>query len=775
MSGMGGEIWRVNDLTVDVGGQTVTRDGVPITLPQLSFRFLMALIHASPNVLSIDELMERVWAGVFVNSETVTQRAKLLRDALGDDPKCPRYFTVRRGSGYQLMSVPVRQHCNGESDLPMARRLTMRWKMALGAMALGLATAGGLTAMTIWPGASLTATKASVRVAVLPFDNLSSDPADAYIARGISEMVLNRLSSARGLTVIARDSALMSSVSGTSTQEAGQKLHTDYVVKGSLQRTGATLRVICFVVGMGNGVRIWSERFDWPVDRIYSLQERIADRVANSLEARTRGLGELAPAANVTRNPDAYLAYLKGKSLLGRFTLAETDAAAEYFEKAVKLDPGFPSAMVALFDARMQAADIRRDDLQPVRERYLPLLEKALRLAPDSGETLYAKAMWVNAPRAQQADLFRRAVTLDPGNSRGLIAFAQFLGGGAHGGVYDGIGDGSVTRDGQDGAERKALLERVLTIDPLNARARFIAIMQKLGELTPEQIEREQVRALDLDPGNYPLANRYAARRWMFHGETAEAIAGMERVTATDPQNPWGPHVATAFYLDANDPIAARAIARSTPASRESARAILAQFQGDWRGAGQAALGRRGFLFNLYQTWLWPETVRDYALGTKQYDIGAKAIAAHYGFDLRNLRTDSLPQATAAPALGHILLAAGKRQAGERLLAQTVQWIDAHPRYGLVGVYRLRATSLMLLGERDQALSDLQASIETGHDIRHWWYLIDHDPVWAPVHGDPRFRAIADYCRQAARAQRAKLDSLRSAGKVPVRQPTGRT
>jgi hypothetical protein len=75
----------------------------------------------------------------------------------------------------------------------------------------------------------------------------------------------------------------------------------------------------------------------------------------------------------------------------------------------------------------------------------------------------------------------------------------------------------------------------------------------------------------------------------------------------------------------------------------------------------------------------------------------------------------------------------------------------------------------MLLGDRAQALSNLRASIETGHDIRHWWYLIDRDPIWAPIHGDPRFTAIADMCRQAARAQRAKLDDLRRAGTVPVR------
>ncbi|MBW8786003.1 MAG: hypothetical protein JF593_15465 [Novosphingobium sp.] len=257
----------------------------------------------------------------------------------------------------------------------------------------------------------------------------------------------------------------------------------------------------------------------------------------------------------------------------------------------------------------------------------------------------------------------------------------------------------------------------------------------------------------------------------MFHGETAEAIAKMERVTASDPQNPSAPHFATAFYLDADDPEAASAIAATTPASHDAARVLLAQYVGDWRGAGAAALGRRGFLFNVYQNFNWSEAVRDYAVNTGSYRQGAEAIATRFGFDLRNPRIDNIAKSTAAPALGDILIWSGERAKGEQLLAQTVQWIDAHPSYGLGGVKRTRAEAMMLLGQRDQALSDLRSSFETGHDIRQWWYVIDRDPVWAPARTDPRFQAIAELCRQAARGQRAKLDGLRHAGAVPLRAP----
>ncbi|MEY2920167.1 MAG: hypothetical protein RL261_1472, partial [Pseudomonadota bacterium] len=96
--------YRVGDLVVDVARARVTRAGVELPLPKLSFDLLLALVEAAPRIVSLDELMDRVWAGVIVSPETVSQRAKLLRDALGDDSKAPRYVAAVRGRGYRLVA-----------------------------------------------------------------------------------------------------------------------------------------------------------------------------------------------------------------------------------------------------------------------------------------------------------------------------------------------------------------------------------------------------------------------------------------------------------------------------------------------------------------------------------------------------------------------------------------------------------------------------------------------------------------------------------------------
>lgn len=756
------ERWQVGDLTIDIGEQTVYRDRSPIFLPQLSFKFLLALVRSAPRLMSTDDLLDQVWAGVFVNAETVTQRAKLLRDALGDSPKKPRYFSVRRGAGYQLIPVPVR--LDDESGLKSSLHrpsLPRRSRPALlAAVLLGVVAAVGPSSTTVSQGRADATQGARLRVAVLPFDNLSSDPSDAFIARSIPEMVLDRLSSVRGLTVIARDSALLSPAATGPASEAAQRLRVAFVVKGSVQRVGETLRVTCFVVDTGTQARIWSERFDWPVGRIYALQDRIAEGVAGSLEERTRTIGPLPLQARAARDSDAYLAYLRGKSLLSRFTVAETDAAAVQFEQAVRLDPGFPDAMVALFDAKMQGAALRTDDLAPFRARYGPLLDKAMRIDPDAGPALFAKAMWSDQPFEARLELFRRAAQLDPSNSRGLTAYAEFL---------DKRGTNAISGTGEHVREAKVLIDRVLAIDPLSPRARWWSVQRRWTDIPPEQLEQEMARELAIDPLNYSLAVFSARSRWFLHGETADAIERAERVIASDPQQPLGPNTAFALYLDADDPAAAGALAATTPATRESSRILFAQYRGDWRAAGSAALSLRRFPFNLYQTWNWPEAVRDYALQTGQYDRAAQAIAARYGFDLKNPRTTGPAQVNSAPALAQILMARGDRTTATRLLAQTVQWIDTHPSYGMAFHMRARAEAMMLLGERDEALSNLRAAFETGHDVRHWWYVVDRDPVWAPVRADPRFKAIADMCRQAARVQHEKLEVLRRTGKAPVR------
>jgi DNA-binding winged helix-turn-helix (wHTH) protein len=108
LSDIDSDVFVVGDLHVDVGRQRVSRAGLEITLPNLSFQLLVALVRAAPNVLSHDMLMERVWPGLIVSPETVTKRVNLLREALGDDAQEPRYIAGVRSRGYQVVATVSR-------------------------------------------------------------------------------------------------------------------------------------------------------------------------------------------------------------------------------------------------------------------------------------------------------------------------------------------------------------------------------------------------------------------------------------------------------------------------------------------------------------------------------------------------------------------------------------------------------------------------------------------------------------------------------------------
>jgi len=96
--------FQVDDLLIDVGQQRVTRAGVEIPLPHLSFELLVTLARAAPNLVTFDQLTERVWTGLVISPETISQRIKLVRTALGDDPHAPRYIGGVRGRGYRMVA-----------------------------------------------------------------------------------------------------------------------------------------------------------------------------------------------------------------------------------------------------------------------------------------------------------------------------------------------------------------------------------------------------------------------------------------------------------------------------------------------------------------------------------------------------------------------------------------------------------------------------------------------------------------------------------------------
>ena len=322
---------------------------------------------------------------------------------------------------------------------------------------------------------------------------------------------------------------------------------------------------------------------------------------------------------------EAYLAFLRGRTLLGRFTVAESEAAVPYFERAISLDANFASAYASLYDARMQAADQRQEDLTPVRRRYRHLIDRALELDPNLGTAYFARAMWGEAPHDSSATRdnpliaaierdFRQGAKLDPSNGRGLAAYAQFL--------YSWLARPE---------EGRSVLKHALWVDPMSPSVRFTDALFTIDESGVKPSMQKTLQVLELDPNFVPALLRYGAFRWLFDGQPAEAIQFIEHAIALDPNNSRLRKHAVAVYLDLGDVTAARDVTAGTPQDARTA-GLFFMHDGDWRRAGVAAFDETAWTSDddYCQNWLAGEAIRDYAMKTGELSRAIAFIKLKY-------------------------------------------------------------------------------------------------------------------------------------------------
>ncbi|MGH8168251.1 MAG: winged helix-turn-helix domain-containing protein, partial [Woeseiaceae bacterium] len=328
--------YRIGDLTLDVGRQELLRGEEPIHLGPLSYRLLLTLIEAAPNVVSHDALADAVWEGRAVSPETISQRAKLLRVALGDDAHAPRYIELLRGRGYRLIPPVL--------SVPAARVAR-----APGIRVIGIVAAVALAVTTLlWrlsgPESPL---QAGPSIAVLPFADMSPRQGQKYFADGVAEEILNLLASTTALKVTARTSSFSFKSEDADIPTIAEKLNVSHVLQGSVRRSENRVRVAVQLVAGADGTHLWSESYDRELRDVLRLQNEIATSVAAALEANLfeRGSSHLQPTHV---KPEAFDAFLRGRQqmqIVAGQTLAE---AEQQFKRSIEIDPMFVPAYSSL-------------------------------------------------------------------------------------------------------------------------------------------------------------------------------------------------------------------------------------------------------------------------------------------------------------------------------------------------------------------------------------------------------------------------------------------
>jgi TolB-like protein/Tfp pilus assembly protein PilF len=353
--------------------------------------------------------------------------------------------------------------------------------LVLGA-ALALATVAYLSRT------SRKAAAAPIRLAVLPFQNLSGDPDQEYLSDGMTEEATTELArlNPQRLVVIGRTSVMRFKHSGKGLREIGRELTVDHVLEGSVRRSGERMRVTAQLVRVSDEAHLWAQSYDRPFGDMLTILAEVAQGVGEQVAAR------LAPAVGPTHrtiralNPEVYELYLRGRFHFDKLTLEDTGKALALLQEATEKDPTFAPAFAILARAYRGAGGwlMPREDAWP---RAKAAAQRALELdetLPDANVTM-SMVRLDEYDRAGAMKLVTRALELDPGHSaaREIWGLNLIL----LGRVEEGVSH----------------WQRAVEHDPLSAKRRqnieFLYAM--LGRLEPA---RKECRVLeDLHPGTH--------------------------------------------------------------------------------------------------------------------------------------------------------------------------------------------------------------------------------------------------------------------------------
>src|SRR5881398_1042681 len=232
-------------------------------------------------------------------------------------------------------------------------------------------------------------------VAVLPFENLSSDPDNAYFADGIEEEIRTRLARIADLKVISRNSTQRYQSKRGNLAEIAKQLRVAHILEGSVQKAADQVRVNVQLVNVQTDSQLWAETYDRKLNDIFSVESEIAKRIAESLQAKLTGGEQQALAAKPTNNSEAYDAYLRGLALEARASSpTDSEKVVGYYEQSVQLDPTFALAWARLSRANSQVYFGGLDSTPARRDATERALHTAQKLQPNSPETLLAQASY---------------------------------------------------------------------------------------------------------------------------------------------------------------------------------------------------------------------------------------------------------------------------------------------------------------------------------------------------------------------------------------------
>lgn len=508
---------------------------VPLT-PK-AFETLLALVESAGHILEKDELLKRVWPDTYVEEGTLARNISTLRKALGDDPEGKAYIETIPRRGYCFVA-PVRRVLGeelGTSDTMAAQphataqvdsQAFRSHRLLLATVLFPFLLAG---AYLLWHHSSHPREVSANRttLAVLPFENLSGEPAQQFFADGFSEELITQLGGLEPtrLGVIGRTSAMHYQGTTKDAREIGHELGAEYILTGSVRRDMDHVRITAQLIRAEDGMSLWAKDYDRNLSDILALQNEVASAIAReiSLKLSPEENARLVEARPI--DPFAYENYLKGRYFWNKRTAMSYVKAIQYFNDAIERDPQYAQPYTGLADAYALLGSFpnaelpRREAMPKAKAAALTALQLDDSLAEAhtslAFEEMHYEWDWPTAERE-----FKRALQLNPNYATAHQWYAIWFVG--RGNIDQALAQLSLAEK----ADPLSLVIKADTADMLNWAGRY------------EQAAQVATKALELDP-NFLLAHYALADSYVGQERYPQAMSEYQKVLARDTGNVW--------------------------------------------------------------------------------------------------------------------------------------------------------------------------------------------------------------------------------------------
>jgi len=517
-------IYEFGRFRLDLAGPTLFRGDQAIPLPPKAADALLLLVQNAGTIVRKEDLLKKVWPDAFVEEGSLSRTIFILRKALEDGGDGQEYIATIPKRGYRF-ACPVRQ-VEGTSQVAGSGDLTRgvdRHKVRAIALTLAIST----VLLAFYFSAKRYFRHSDSRpglrmIAVLPFQNLTGDPAQEFVVDGLTEEMITQLGGLNHeqLGVIARTSAMTYKGSTKSVDQIGHELGVNFILEGSVRRWGDRVRISAQLIQTRDQTHLWAQSYEVDAGNVLNLQSDVAQAVAKEISLTLTPVARVRVASAAHVDPQVHELCLRGRYEWNKRTKAGLNQAISYFEQAISRDPSYAPAYAGLAEAYAVLPYYSEGSPNDTFQKAQAAAEHALQLdetLTEAHTTLgLVEASHFNLVAAQRE--YKRALELNPNYATAHHWYSFCL----------------WTMNRQKNALEE--LERARRLDPLSViiytdEARTLSAMHQ-----PDDAISLLKAAIELDP-NFAEAHRSLAVAYVQKGEISRAIAEARRGVELDPND----------------------------------------------------------------------------------------------------------------------------------------------------------------------------------------------------------------------------------------------